>query len=381
MNKFILCFMVMTALCAKLPAQEVIKGKSNTLSNVNIGNDAADNTAPLITVLEPAVKRGIRIVSDLASVNVKVKVTDASGVATVLINDRNAAFTGNDIFEATISLAYGDNTLKVKATDTRNNTAEETFQIERKDAGGPGNPVAGAPAVLGKYYALIIGNNSYLDPAVSSLTEPINDATKLYDVLTTYYTFDAANVTLLKNAKYEEIISAFDKLGNTLTSEDNLLVFYAGHGWWDEEKGLGYWLPVDAKKNSTAFWIRNSTISDFISSIKTRHTLLIADACFSGSIFKTRAAFGDASVAVNKLYDLPSRKAMTSGALKEVPDKSVFLQYLVTRLKDNKEKYTPADQLFASFRIAVMNNSANEPLYGTIQNTGDQGGEFIFIRR
>jgi len=34
-------------------------------------------------------------------------------------------------------------------------------------------------------------------------------------------------------------------------------------------------------------------------------------------------------------------------------------------------------QLFVSFREAVMNNSPNTPQYGTIQNAGDEGGDFI----
>jgi hypothetical protein len=28
-----------------------------------------------------------------------------------------------------------------------------------------------------------------------------------------------------------------------------------------------------------------------------------------------------------------------------------------------------------------MNNSPNVPQYGTIQNVGDEGGDYIFIRR
>lgn len=233
----------------------------------------------------------------------------------------------------------------------------------------------------GRYYALIIGNNDYHDPSINSLDEPIKDATKLFNVLTTQYTFDVKNVFFLKNASYVEMIEAFDKLSNSITPNDNLLVFYAGHGWWDEDKNLGYWLPTDAKKSNTAFWIANSRISDYMSSINSKHTLLIADACFSGSIFKTRSAFSDAQPAINKLYDLPSKKAMTSGNLKEVPDKSVFLQFLVKRLADNTDKYISSDVLFSSFRQAVLNNSPTEPQYGTIQNAGDEGGEFIFIRK
>jgi hypothetical protein len=31
--------------------------------------------------------------------------------------------------------------------------------------------------------------------------------------------------------------------------------------------------------------------------------------------------------------------------------------------------------------MAVMNNSENVPQFGTIQNVGDEGGDFIFIKR
>ena len=266
-----------------------------------------------------------------------------------------------------------------------NATAQNTSVEFRATESAPpkANP---APAVnnktinnVGKYYALIIGNNVYQDQNIHTLDEPIKDATKLYNVLTTKYTFLSQNVTFLKNASYEQMIQAFDDLSNKITKDDNVLVFYAGHGWFNETQNLGYWLPVDAKKSNTAYWIPNSRISDYMNSIKSKHTLLIADACFSGSIFKTRSAFSDAEPSINKLYEMPSKKAMTSGTLKEVPDKSVFLQFLVQRLNENKEKYLSSDMLFTSFRQAVLNNSPTEPQYGTIQNAGDEGGEFIFI--
>jgi uncharacterized caspase-like protein len=177
------------------------------------------------------------------------------------------------------------------------------------------------------------------------------------------------------------MIEAFDNLSQKITPNDNLLIFYAGHGHWDENKELGYWLPVDAKQNSTAYWIANSRISDYMKSIKSKHTLLITDACFGGSIFKTRSAFNDASRAINALYESPSRKAMTSGNLNQVPDKSIFLQYLVKGLNENQEKYLATDKLFNTFREIVSNNSISTPQYGVIQSSGDQLGEFIFIQR
>jgi len=86
---------------------------------------------------------------------------------------------------------------------------------------------------------------------------------------------------------------------------------------------------------------------------------------------------------IQELYKLPSRKAMTSGAMKEVPDKSVFIEYLVKRLDQNTDKFLPAEQLFSSFKAAVINNSPNGqvPQFGEIRETGDEGGDFIFIKK
>ncbi|MDZ7647113.1 MAG: hypothetical protein U5K54_07990 [Cytophagales bacterium] len=65
--------------------------------------------------------------------------------------------------------------------------------------------------------------------------------------------------------------------------------------------------------------------------------MLITDACFSGSIFKERAVNFTDSRAVLERYKLASRKAMTSGTLKTVPDKSVFIAYLIKNLASNDQ--------------------------------------------
>lgn len=255
-----------------------------------------------------------------------------------------------------------------KSVDKGNNAVNESGLMVTSD-------------VEGKYYALIIGNNVYEDPNLMDLDKPIEDATSLYEVLIRTYTFDKENVIFLKNATRRDIIRECDYLSKTLTQNDNLLIFYAGHGYWDENKQQGYWLPVDAERDLTADWIRNSTIQGYVESIDSKHTLLIADACFGGGIFKTRSAFDDASKSIKNLYRYQSRKAMTSGMLNEVPDKSVFMESLVRHLENNEVKFLPSMDLFMQFRESVMNNSFNAPQFGTIHNTGDQGGDFIFIKK
>jgi WD40 repeat protein len=233
----------------------------------------------------------------------------------------------------------------------------------------------------GDYFALIIGINEYEDPMINDLDAPLVDAANLFGILSKSYTFDPENIMFLKNPKRAEIIDALDHLERTVGPEDNLLIFYAGHGHWDENTHKGYWLPSDANHESTANWLRNSSLTGYMSSIHSKHTLLIADACFSGSIFQTRAAFPRSTRAVERLYQMNSRKAMTSGTLKEVPDESVFLRYLMERLEENQEDYIASEQLFYSLKPAVLNNSENVPQFGEVKNAGDEGGDFIFVRR
>ena len=232
-----------------------------------------------------------------------------------------------------------------------------------------------------KYHALLIAVDQYSDHRITTLDGPVNDAARLKNILSSKYTFDPENVTFLKNPTRTEIIEKFDNLQAKIGDEDNLLIFYAGHGIWDENLKQGFWLPSDSKVDSKAAWLSNAMIRDYIGGINAKHTLLVADACFSGGIFKMRDVFVENRASL-ELAKLPSRKAITSGALKTVPDKSVFIEYLIKRLEQNNDELLPTEQLFSSFKIAVMNNSEGQvPQYGDIQGAGDEGGDFVFLQR
>jgi hypothetical protein len=278
--------------------------------------------------------------------------------------------------EASVNLHLVPESNPVAAPGRSENTREPS-------AASPDRPSGGNPETLlnGRYYALLIAVEDYQDPAINDLDKPIKDAQKLYDVLVNEYLFEKADVTFLKNPTREQIIATLDMLEKKVTRSDNLLIFYAGHGYWSETTEKGYWLPSDASRQNTSNWIGNSSVSDYIRSIPAKHTLLIADACFSGSIFKTRAAFGNADMSAMKLYELPSRKAMTSGTLTEVPDKSVFIDFLVKRLYENQDHFLSSEQLFFSFKPAVVNNTESIPQFGVVGNAGDEGGDFIFVKR
>lgn len=228
------------------------------------------------------------------------------------------------------------------------------------------------------FHALIIGIDNYKDPTVTDLDNPTKDGLELKNIISNKYSFKEENISFLKNPTRIQILDEMERLSNTLDEKDNLLVFYAGHGYWDENLEQGYWLPADASLSSKSQWISNATIRDYIRGINSQHTLLIADACFSGGLLKSRGV-GKAMIS---LYNMPSRKAITSGTLTTVPDKSVFIKYLIKYLDENQEILISADQIFYKIKVSVMNNSPNSqvPQYGPIHQANDEGGEFVFLK-
>ena len=92
-----------------------------------------------------------------------------------------------------------------------------------------------------KYYALVIGNNNY--EHLEKLDAAENDAEVIADVLKNKYGFE---VDLLLNADYDTTVNSLFAITNKLKKNDNLLIYYAGHGELDKAENRGYWLPVGA---------------------------------------------------------------------------------------------------------------------------------------
>ncbi|MFC2106809.1 caspase family protein [Bacteroidota bacterium] len=347
------------------------------------------NNPPEIIITAPSNSRGFKILDPYtttkSSITIAGQAIDDNGIKHITINGHSVSFDNDGYFSKSIGLTDGFNSFHIKAFDLLNNESQIELYFEKEvktKAVATLQAEEKSISIGSDYYALIIGVNDYEDPSVPDLDNPINDAQKFYTVITTYYTFSPGNITFIKNPNRDELYDAFEDLNSQIDENDNLLIFYAGHGHWDKTIDRGYWLPSDAKADKKSSWFSNTDLTDFIKSYNSKHTLLISDACFSGSIFKTRAAFDVAPKDVKILHEMPSRTAITSGTLTEVPDKSVFIEYLIKRLQQNQEKFLTTEGLFNSFRRAVISNSVTDqvPQYGSIHMTGDEGGEFIFIK-
>ncbi len=350
-------------------------------SNFRI-NNKVDTFAPTLTVVEPSVTRGIKVVKKSEVTTVKGYALDPSGVLEVKVNNQRAALTDKGEFSVELYLKMGDNPIVVQATDTYMNTKTDTFIIQRK---------LEDIITVGKYVALVIGINSY-EGYWHPLKTAVNDASEVAEVLKNEYRFNEVYTLLNENATRRNIIEKFEWLTKNISPEDNLLIFYAGHGQYNKSFNKGYWVPVDAKSNSIADYISNNDVKTFLGGIPSKHTLLITDACFAGDIFRggdtERMSFdpSDMSRYYKEVYRKPSRLALTSGGLEEVMDAgkdnhSVFTYYLLKSLKENKNKYMDVSQLFNDFKVAVANNSDQTPILQAVKDTDDEGGMFIFVKK
>lgn len=340
----------------------------------------ADIIAPAISLDPPfsEVTRGIQIVSkdsfdSLAAISGTF--SDQSDILGIWINKNKVDSVYNKSFYYPF---YGKipDSVEIVIVDVFGNMSTFSAILEESP-----EMLTGTDLGQINYHALIITVGKYKDPFFNDLEGPIKDGQNLANVLNEYYNFNKNNIKILKNATRSQIIKAFDEYKRKLDEDDNLLIFYAGHGKYDEDTETGYWLPSDANADNSANWLPNSAIRDYLRGIKTQHTLLISDACFASSIL--RDPFPGAEKSINEIYKVKSRKAIISGS-DETPDKSVFVEYLIQQLKKIDKQYFPAQYLFSRIKDPVINNSKTGqiPDYKSIPFTGDEGlaGDFIFTR-
>jgi len=373
--KFSLAVLIVFLLTPVISSQEIKSEKVKIL--VNTMNKPAEPVTD-IQLLEPRdMKVGETFMHDLQAITLVMKIINPSQGVKVLVNNVEVDPTAaGDLYTYTYDLVKGSNSVVISLQKDGKEIKELAYSILYVDRAKNLSPFA---VQEGKYYALIIGNNTYkAESGMMNLKRPIADATALKDVLTTRYTFDRNNVMTLYDRSKLDVEVTLEELQKRLLPEDNLLIFYAGHGIMDQESDIGYWLLSDAT-SSRVTWLRNSTITDFIKACKARHILLIADACYSGSIYSARGMLDNATAAVRDLIRSKSRKAITSGGTTEVADESKFAQVLVEQLKINMEQYLTSLQLYNMLQKPVMANSLTSPRWGPINNVGDDNGDFVFI--
>lgn len=252
--------------------------------------------------------------------------------------------------------------------------------------------VQSTPFVGGVYRALIIGNDGYMDPQGrwSPLETAVSDANAVGELLRGEYGF--SDLEVLENATRRDILKALERLAKRALPNDSILVYYAGHGFLDAETERGFWVPVDAEGIDNTTFLRNSTIRDELTTIaaRARHTLLISDSCFSGTLLRsgTRGIVESPSDQsyLQKVSTKKSVQILAAGGVEYVDDNyrssghSPFTYFLLNELETNHRDMLTVSELSNNVTRAVANNVDQVPAQGVLQGAGDELGEFIFIK-
>jgi uncharacterized caspase-like protein len=347
---------------------------------------AQDTTAPSILLTSPNLTRSARTTVSTSQTTIIGKALDESGIVEVSVNGAMANLDREGNFSKNILLRFGDNPVELTAVDLYANVARLQFVIQRQ----ADNALLAERMIkrykVGKYYAMVVGNNNY--QYLPKLETAVKDATEVDKILKTKYGFETE---LLLDATRGDMLSTLSRLRKRMGPEDNLMIYYAGHGVFEEVAQEAYWLPVDAKEDDEANWIIAGSITAEMKRSPARHVLIVADSCYSGTL--TRSADVNLSSRrsreyfLKKMFQQSSRTLMASGGNEPVVDNgadghSIFAYTFLRALREIDEPVFTAEELFYRFvKHSVAGQAEQTPVYSIIRNSGHDGGDFVFIKR
>ena len=279
--------------------------------------------------------------------------------------------TIEDIYES--KLAYQRTLHEKKALESKLKVQTDSKNISRRT----GSHAAGVN--FGKYHALVIGNNEYNH--LPKLKTAVNDAKSMSSMLRNSYGFETK---LILNGTRRQILRALDYYRNHLAKNDNFLIYYAGHGYYDKGAVRGYWMPVDATKETSADWISNADITDKLKAIRSKHVIIVADSCYSGTLTRGLKIEDRRSNYFERISKKRSRTVLTSGGFEPVLDSgggdhSVFAKAMLEALQSNNG-IMDGTELFLKIRRPVILDAPQTPQYSDIRFAGHEGGDFLFVK-
>jgi len=228
----------------------------------------------------------------------------------------------------------------------------------------------------GKNYLFLIAIDQY--DYWSKLKCAKNDVEKFKTILTSKYQFEEADITYLSDTKasLRNILAGFRNFANKITKDDNLIIYFSGHGHYIPEIETGYWIPQNAHcdEDYEDEFINTVVIVDKLRAIKSLHTFLIVDACFSGALLAHKKG------SITRTEQHKSRRVFTSGRHDELVNDgpegghSPFAESLLNVLIENTNRYISVSRLIVEIREKLKGNQS--PQDGRIND--DDGGDFVF---
>ncbi len=349
------------------------------------GTSLKDNTPPVIVIHEPPLTRGFSVVGS-EKITVRGKVTDESDIYELLVNGQEATVDQDGTFRIEVNLAMGENRIRIKATDMKDNFTEETFTLKRT-AEPTTHEVLGRKGVD---YALLFATNQY--DSWNTLINPINDARTIADELNSSYGF---HTELFENLPQTDILTKLrDYAKKQYKNDDQLFIFFAGHGLFDEVFGEGFIVVKDSKSKledkGKISYISHERLKTIVNSIPCKHICLVLDVCFGGT-FDPLIAQADRggdeyevsrTEFIQRKMRFETRRYLTSGGKEYVPDgRPGHYSPFAGKFLEALRCYGGKDAILTLGEILnFVEKVSPEPRGGAFGNN-EPGSDFIFIAR
>jgi hypothetical protein len=245
---------------------------------------------------------------------------------------------------------------------------------------GPARHNSSLPPKSGDNHLLLIAIDEY--EQCPRLYNCVKDSEAFAQVLHQQYQFAEERTARLHNqaATRPAIMKHLGQYVKTLGPDDQLVIYFSGHGIYDEDRKEGFWAPVNGSLDATYDCVANQDVLRELKAIKARHVLLVVDSCFSGTLFARQKLVRSAA---NRLAEQKSRWAITAGRKEPVLDgapgmHSPFAQKVLQFLQENTETSLMVSELAQFLKAAVGNNHDQIPEGLPLRDAGDEGGEFVF---
>ncbi len=318
-----------------------------------------DVNPPTITLTNPSGLPGFKIYIKKNEITLTGNARDESGIFNIKINGITAEYDKNTAaFRGNVLLNYGDNTVKVLATDINKNESTFIFFVNREKDESLEIPVVDHHE---KRLALVIGNQDYVN--FRKLRNPINDIKAIEKVLDEL----DFEVKFVQNATRDSLIESISSFGEELKKDTNTvgLIYFAGHGI--QVDGKTYLVPINAKTylkpKDLEYCYGLESLLQALKDANNSLNLVILDACQNDPAEINRSITlekGLAPIAVNSpglFIGLSTSPGMT--ASDGNGNNSTYTLELIKALKVPKLK---VEELFKKVRIAVSQKTNNNQI-------------------
>lgn len=327
----------------------------------------------------------------------KGSITSKNGIFELLINgqdvvvnfDKSETEVEKALFEYPVKLAYGNNTVKIKAVDVFNNVQEMSFVVQRQIKVASLNDTIGR---MGRDYALIIVTDDYDN--WGDLRNPVFDGTAIAKELEDSYGFQTEMIKNPTRTQLYSILRAYNK--KAFADDDQLFVFIAGHGEFDDIFSEGYLVTKDSKMNdeNKETYVSHSNLRTIINNIPCNHIMLTMDVCFGGTfdpfVANSRGSSrplmytGDDAKRkfIERKMKSNTRKFLTSGGKEYVPDgRPGHHSPFASKLLDGLKNQGGDDGILTFGELYIYVERADPaPTQGTF-GKNQPGSDFLFIKK